>query len=288
MRTGVRNGPFSSCWCNTDATVIRVGHDTAVFWPDEADLRQCDWWDDPAWADGPTYGDLVYAVQPVLRAASLSGYQIISINIGEGPGVVAQGGWQRIDLGTLELAPGEWDSPNLGSDVGIWFDIVEIADLIDGEIDGYGTGVMPPVIDAIAADQNMVPREIFDAVDVYVDDAINELVALLADETYAPRGTGRGLMWIFDATWWHPKPDELLDVCTQVSEQLMLEPEAFLRGQIYASRERHDASQTPGPANLYFLLSRKGVPVKDMHSDFWFGLLWELQVSGGARSKSVV
>jgi hypothetical protein len=246
-----------------------------VFWPDEKDLAAQGWWATEAWESGPAYGDLVTALRPVLRAAALHGYRLSSINIGFGPGIAGAGEWQRIDMDTLQMVPGEWVSPMLSVDgPGIWFDVTEVVDLIGESIDSYGTGLVVPVFGAHRTTDRSVPAELESAIAAFADSAVTNLVCRVTRQVPMARISYHGLMWIFDAEWWIPEPSNMFSAVSNVRAALLANPAGFLTGQVFGDRSLHQEGLTKGPANLPFLLSLSGESPKALLQDADIAPTW--------------
>ncbi|MER7457929.1 hypothetical protein [Micromonospora sp. NPDC126480] len=258
-----------------------------MFWPDDTTLARQPWWAEAAWLDGPTYGELVSSLRPVLRVAALHGYSVDAINIGFGPGPVVHGDWQSIDLDTLELLPGASVSPDLPDEgPGIWLDVAEIDDLAGQVAAGYATGLDFPLFAGGYTDDHSVPPEIRSDIAAFVDAAIADLTSRVPDSGGVPRDDGGGLLWVFDARHWHPT-DAMLQFWIQLAlNQMYANPTGFLRGQVYADRDLHAPGAGAGPPNLLFLMGGAAAePAFDagsMHRGVWSALTWHLQVTGAA------
>lgn len=241
-----------------------------MFWPDEKDLKAQTWWVTEAWELGPTYGDLVTALRPVLRAAALHGYRVSSINIGFGAGIAGAGEWQRIDLDTPRMTPGEWVSPMLLVDgPGIWFDVAEVVDLIGESIDSYGTGLVVPVFGSCRTTDRSVPAELESAIAAFAESAVTNLVCRVTQQVPMARLSYQGLLWIFDVAWWSPKPIAMSSIVRNVRAALLADPAGFLMGQVFDDRSLHHEGLTKGPANLPFLLSLSGESSRRLNNSFF-------------------
>ncbi|GIH22706.1 hypothetical protein Aph01nite_10160 [Acrocarpospora phusangensis] len=260
-----------------------------MFWPDDSELALQEWWGVPAWAGGPVYGALVTAVRPALRAALLLGYEVTSINLGFGAGVSAEGEWQAIDGGTLELAPGAYESvEKQSSGPTLWLEVLPFFDRADDQIGSYA---IPFEFGLFGGEESTsdgsVPAGIAAAVDDVVARAVDALTATLPSREAwrtaggLPRRADGGLLWILDPAYQTGLGSAAGDLASVV-EALLADREAFLLGQVYGERVAH-AGNEPGPASLRFLLDRQLAWPRRAHRRIWAGLLADLQARGEAH-----
>jgi hypothetical protein len=267
-----------------------------MLWPDDKALESQPWWGTPAWQDGPTFGALVSAARPAIRAALLLGYEVTSVSLGFGKGAALPGEWQMIDRGTLELLPGPWVSDVLpGEGPNLWLDVQPIEDLAE---DFGGPYTVEHQIGVFSSDDYTadasVPAAITDAVEAFVEDAVGVLAPFVParsdwdDAVEAGGGllrmAGGSLLWMLDPAYWYGLGEAASGELQRTVEELIDDTEGFLRGQLHGDRSRHVPSANPGPANLEFLFGREMLfgPGR-AHKRFWEALLAELQGRGEAH-----
>lgn len=281
-----------------------------MFWPDEKVFAKQTWWSWPAHAAGPTYGGVVEALRPAIRAALLLGYQVEAIDIALGagpPGQVSR--WESIELDTLQLSASgrQLDIQRPFEGLNIRLKVAEITDLVGAVTGTYALDVDLPLFgsdEAIPDDSEefvgpvLVPDDLVAGVRSFVTDAVATLVARLPaapaqdqsqqEEWLVPREAGGGLAWIFDPTHWHGLTGAAKVKLWPIALELLSHPEGFLAGQLFGDRREHPSTpdlgeQLPdlggGAASLPFLVRRRN-PHHYEDLSFWKHLLLSLQGRG--------
>jgi hypothetical protein len=235
-----------------------------VFWPDAATLSRTAWWEQPAWVDGATYGQLVEAVRPALRAALLLGWNVHSIYVGLGAATGESAPWVSIRLATLELAAAplvDLDMPFDGPNV-----LLAASEIVDrqgvlGTTGGYAIGIDIPILGDDDLPADVVPSGITQGVDAFVGDALAELVPTLPvrKNDLPARAHGQGLLWLLYSEHWSGLNAEAIRGTGLLVLDLRLTPEETLIGELY------------------------GRPVSGPPRDFWTQLWLSAQAEGRAH-----
>jgi hypothetical protein len=286
-----------------------------VFWPDDITLSEQSWGDTPAWDRGPTWGALVAAARPAIRALLLLGYAVDAIGLGFGKGISLDGEWQLLALETLALVPGPDLSPDKQAEgPTLWLqaspltdsatdldpqppadgDPADDMDDIDLLVDTYAIEFDAGLFgsDDYTAD-GTVPAAITSAVVAVAIRAVDLLGQRLPskgawqDAVAAggglPRQANGGLVWILDPHYWDGVGPDALAEQVHVVEELLEAREKFLLGQVFDDRDEHRAGSGPGPAHLFFLLGRELFWPGKANIRFWTALLAQLQARGEAH-----
>lgn len=250
-----------------------------MFWPDVALLSRQSWWTEPAWDNGPGYGQLVEALRPALRAALLLGWQVDSIEVGTGRATDQSTEWASIELATLELEPAkplDVNKPFSGPNVHLG--AIEVTDLL-GRINREspeildGTFAIPIDIPVFGSDDlsddETVPAGIVDGVESFVNDALDELVPTVPtvpanpDDPLSvsppPRAMQQGLLWMLNSMYWRGLNREAERALDGETLALHSDPTAFLLDALH------------------------GQPVQKRHEEFWPTLAASVQAQGQAH-----
>ena len=277
-----------------------------MFWPDDASLQLQPWYDDPAWEDGPSWGALVGAARPALRAALLLGYAVSAIGLGFGKGVALDGEWWQLNLETLALVPGPGPSPDKQADgPTLWLEAAALTDAAT-ELAHLSPDELDPLAGMYAiafdfglfgsddyTDDGTVPNAITDAVAAVATRATNALAPHLPSKDDwkdavaigggLPRVANGGLVWVLDPHYWDGVGADAVTEMEPVVEELLEAKERFLLGQLFDDRDKHRSGSGPGAANLRFLFGRELFFPGRANTRFWTALLAQLQARGEAH-----
>ena len=283
-----------------------------MFWPEDASLQLQPWWDEPAWEDGPSWGALVAAARPAIRAALLLGYAVDAIGLGFGKGVSLEGEWQLLPLETLTLIPGPELSPDKQAEgPTLWLEASPATDSatdLDPQpaAEGEPEDDIDLLVDTYAlafdfglfgsddyTDDGTVPAAITTAVAGVAIRAVDQLSQRLPskgtwrDAVAAggglPREANGGLVWIFDSHHWDGVGADAVAEMEPVVEELLEAKSRFLLGQVFDDRDEHRSGSGPGAANLRFLFGRELFWPGHANTRFWTALLAQLQARGEAH-----
>jgi hypothetical protein len=254
-----------------------------MFWPSIDVARRVSWSRDEVWANGPSYGDLLIALRPALRALFLQGYRTNGIAIGIKPGGAGPIQWNVIDLESFALTKVAARYPSVTTALEVAF---ETTAMNDGRgvaaPDGYGMtdAVMRLGMDGALDTNGTLPQALTRSIDAFVDAAVSRLAALVRNDA-VPRNNHQGLLWIFDPRHFGNLEPDALDVVRLAFQNFSLNAQLTIREQVTDRRIEAGRESDLAPDLRWLTIAVVYI------DPFWHGLRASLEDRGESERLTI-